>query len=101
MNRIVVGAILLLLCAPNLSRAADPPTPSVQVEMVSPRQQLLKRTVDGYGSVASSEDALFDVSFLHGGQVAQLLVRLGETVKTGQKILVLSADPAALLSYQR
>jgi membrane fusion protein (multidrug efflux system) len=100
MIRTAALSAMLLFWAPAF--AADSPTaPAVQVQTVPPRQQVLKSTVDGYGSVTSSEEAIFGISFLHAGQIAQLLVRSGESVNANQKLVVLTADPAVLLGYQR
>jgi RND family efflux transporter MFP subunit len=56
--------------------------------------------VQGYGTVATSEDAVVGVSFLHPGQISRLRVRPGEVVKAGEVLLELSTDPSATLSFQ-
>jgi RND family efflux transporter MFP subunit len=50
--------------------------------------------------VATSEDAVVGVSFLHPGQISRLRVRPGEVVKAGEVLLELSTDPSATLGYQ-
>jgi RND family efflux transporter MFP subunit len=65
-----------------------------------PREQVLKHTAQGYGTVATSEDAVVGVSFLHPGQISRLRVRPGEVVKAGEVLLELSTDPSATLGYQ-
>jgi len=89
---------LVLLSATGHSET--PAAPSVLVETTIPRQQVLKRTVQGYGTVATSEDDVVGISFSHAGQIAMLRVRPGELVKAGETLLELSTDPSATLSYQ-
>ena len=89
---------LVLLSATGHSET--PAAPSVLVETTIPRQQVLKRTVQGYGTVATSEDDVVGISFSHAGQISMLRVRPGELVKAGETLLELSTDPSATLSYQ-
>jgi RND family efflux transporter MFP subunit len=89
-----------LLLVPATCYAQAPPTPSVLIETAAPREQTLKLTVDGYGTVATSEDAVVGVSFLHAGQISLLRVRPGTVVKAGEVMLELSTDPSATLGYQ-
>jgi membrane fusion protein, multidrug efflux system len=92
----IVG--LLLVSRPGHSQT--PPVPSVLIETAALREQVLKHTVQGYGTVATSEDAVIGVSFLHPGQISRLRVRPGEVVKAGAVLLELSTDPSATLGYQ-
>jgi RND family efflux transporter MFP subunit len=89
-----------LLLVSGTGHSQTPPTPSVLIETAAPREQVLKRTVQGYGIVATSEDAVIGVSFLHPGQISRLRVRPGEVVKAGEVLLELSTDPSATLGYQ-
>ena len=89
-----------LLLVSGTGHSQTPPTPSVLIETAAPREQLLKFTVQGYGTVATSEDAVIGVSFLHPGQISRLRVRAGEVVKAGEVLLELSTDPSATLGYQ-
>ena len=100
MRRTGFLAILGLLLVAAASRAEPPPESSVLVETAAPREQLLKRTVEAYGTVATGEDAVVDISFLHAGQISLLRVRAGQAVNAGQTLLDLSTDPSATLSYQ-
>jgi membrane fusion protein, multidrug efflux system len=93
-------AIAAFLMLSGTSYPQTPPAPSVLIETAAPREQTLKRTVQGYGTVATSEDAVVGVSFLHPGQISRLRVRPGEVVKAGEVLLELSTDPAATLGYQ-
>ena len=89
-----------LLLVSGTGHSQTPPAPSVLIETAAPREQVLKRTVQGYGIVATSEDAVIGVSFLHPGQISRLRVRPGEVVKAGEVLLELSTDPSATLGYQ-
>jgi multidrug efflux pump subunit AcrA (membrane-fusion protein) len=93
-------AMVGLLLVPGTGHSQTPPTPSVLIETAVPREQVLKLTVQGYGTVATSEDAVIGVSFLHPGQISRLRVRPGEVVKAGEVLLELSTDPSATLGYQ-
>ena len=91
-------AIAGLLLIAGTSHPQTPP--SVLIETAAPREQVLKHTVQGYGVVATSEDAVIGVSFLHPGQISRLRVRPGEVVKADAVLLELSTDPSATLGYQ-
>ena len=93
-------AMVGLLLVSGTGHSQTPPTPSVLIETAAPREQLLKLTVQGYGTVATSDDAVIGVSFLHPGQISRLRVRAGEVVKAGEVLLELSTDPSATLGYQ-
>jgi RND family efflux transporter MFP subunit len=93
-------AILGLLMASGTSHPQTPAAPSVLIETAAPREQILKLTVEGYGTVATSEDAVVGVSFLHPGLISSLRVRPGAVVKAGEVLLELSTDPSATLGYQ-
>jgi RND family efflux transporter MFP subunit len=89
-----------LLLVSGTGHSQTPPPPSVLIETAAPREQVLKLTVQGYGTVTTSEDAVIGVSFLHPGQISRLRVRPGEVVKAGEVLLELSTDPSAALAYQ-
>ncbi len=93
-------AVVGLLLVSGTGHSQTPPAPSVLIEAAAPREQVLKRTVQGYGTAATSEDAVVGVSFLHPGQISRLRVRPGEVVKAGEVLLELSADPSATMGYQ-
>ena len=100
MTRIGYLAAIGLLLLPATGHSETPGAPSVLIETAAPRQQVLKRTVQGYGTVATSEDDVVGISFPHAGQISMLRVRPGEVVKAGEALLELSTDPSDTLSYQ-
>ena len=69
MIRIGYLAAIGLLLLPATGHSETPGAPSVLIETAAPRQQVLKRTVQGYGTVATSEDDVVGISFLHAGQI--------------------------------
>src|SRR3984893_3349707 len=100
MIRIGGLAIVGLLLVSGTSHPQTPPPPSVLIETAPPREQVLKHTVQGYGTAATSEDAVVGVSFLRPGQISRLRVRPGEVVEAGAGLLELSTDPSATMGYQ-
>src|ERR1700736_1692576 len=96
------AAFLLLaangVCADN---GSAPSEPSVAVETAALRRQTLTDFVAGFGTVTTSDNAMVDIAFLHAGQVSLLHVRSGEAVRAGQALIDLTADPSALLSFER
>jgi membrane fusion protein, multidrug efflux system len=93
-------AMVGLLLASVAGHPQTPPAPSVLIETAAAREQMLRLTVQGYGTVATSEDAVVGVSFLHAGQISVLRVRPGEVVKAGDVLLELLTDPSATLGYE-
>jgi RND family efflux transporter MFP subunit len=93
-------AMVGLLLVSGTCHSQSSAVPSVLIETAALRQQVLKQTAQGYGTVATSEDAVVGVSFLHPGQISRLRVRPGEVVKAGEVLLELSTDPSATLGYQ-
>ena len=90
-------AILLLLLG-----AAAPAPPSVLVSTETPRQGSLPRMIAAYGTIQASPGAGSEtLSLLRAGLVSQVEIRPGETVRQGQELLVLTAEPAALATYKQ
>jgi hypothetical protein len=73
--RLAIGLLL-----PATGHSEMPTAPSILVETAVPREQMLKRTVQGYGTVATSEDDVVGISFAHAGQISMLRARPGEVV---------------------
>ena len=92
---------LFVLFAKDLAIAQTSPPPSVQVQTTPLRQQTFEETVDGFGSVATTEDMTADISFAHPGQIIDLKVRLGQKVAHGQELVAITADPATLENFHK
>jgi RND family efflux transporter MFP subunit len=75
--------------------------PSALVETAPLQKRKLRDAVTAYGTVAASEESMVDVSFLHPGQIMELHVRAGQKVRSGDPLVTITADPAALQSYEK
>jgi membrane fusion protein, multidrug efflux system len=93
-------ALVALVLVSGTGHSQTEPAPSVLIETAAPREQVLKQTVQGYGTVTTSDNDVVGVSFLHAGQISRLWVRPSEVVKAGEVLLELSTDPSATLGYQ-
>ncbi len=77
--------------------AAAPSTVSALVKTEALRREELPRQLSVLGDVATGK--VEAVNFPNAGQVAQLLVALGQQVRRGAPLVVLRADPAAQLAF--
>jgi RND family efflux transporter MFP subunit len=102
LNRIlaVLPIVTSLLIGGPAAHAATE-SPSVQVTTVPLHQEELRETVTAYGTMASSEETMTDISFPHPGQITTLHVRAGQKFHAGEPLVTITADPAALQSYER
>jgi RND family efflux transporter MFP subunit len=91
-----IGASLF---ASNVFGASD--APSVEVETALLQWQELRDSVKAYGTVATSEESMVDISFPHPGQIIEFHLRAGQKVRTGDPLVTITADPAALQSYEK
>ena len=73
----------------------------MQVKTVALRREPLRDVVTAYGTVATGEESLVDVSFSHTGQITELYVRAGQKVQRGDPLVAITTDPAARQSYQQ
>jgi RND family efflux transporter MFP subunit len=95
----LVAAGGLALVAPVRGQVAGAGVPQVSalVRTEPLRRQELPRRLDALGEVATG--TVEGVNFPTAGQVAKLLVTLGQPVRRGAPLVVLGADPAAQLAY--
>jgi membrane fusion protein, multidrug efflux system len=108
MMRSIVCALFTILGIATVHRDSalaqyGPPssTSTVQIESEPLRKQTLSETVTAYGTVATSDAAIDDVSFLHGGRISKLFVQTGDQVHAGQPLIELATDPSATQSYEK
>jgi membrane fusion protein, multidrug efflux system len=94
-------SVILGFCLAASGALADSEAPSVQIKTVSLRQQELRDTLTAYGTVASTEEAMNDVSFPHAGQITALDVRAGQKVHADDPLVTITADPATLQNYEK
>ncbi len=98
--RRVLTALLTIL--PALAFAQDgAPQPSVLVTTALPQEGSLPRTLTAYGVVQAAPGSSETLSLLRAGQVTRVMVAMGQGVRQGQPLLVVSADPAALATYRQ
>ena len=95
----VFVAVLAALPMMALAQGSTPP-PNVLVSTAAPRQGSLARTLAAYGVVQAAPGSAETLSLLRAGQVTRIMVALGQGVRQGQPLLVVSADPAALVTYR-
>ncbi len=79
--------------------AAD--APSVAVQTVALKQQLMTDTVSGYGVVSPDTRSLQNINLPRAGQVVSLLVSAGQVVKKGAPLLEFATGTDAALAYQQ
>lgn len=76
--------------------------PSVLVDTQTPHKGSLPRTIVAYGVVqASPAGGSETMSLLRGGQITAVLISAGQTVRKGQALLTVRADPSVVASYQQ
>jgi len=98
--RRVLAALLTIL--PALAFAQDgTPQPSVLVTTAMPQEGSLPHTLTAYGVVQAAPGSSETLSLLRAGQVTRVMVAMGQSVRQGQPLLVVSADPAALATYRQ
>jgi RND family efflux transporter MFP subunit len=98
--RHILAAVLAVLPVSALAQDGTP-QPSVLVTTTAPHEGSLPRTLTAYGTVQAAPGSSETLSLLRAGQVTRVLVALGQTVRQGQPLLVVSADPAALAAFRQ
>ena len=97
----MLAAVLGWWPAAIFAQGAAAPPPSVLVTTMTPQQGSIPRTVIGYGVVQSAPGGSQTISVQRAVQVRQVMVAAGQTVRQGQALMVLGAEPAALASYKQ
>ena len=95
--RIGLACTMALLVLP----AGAQPAPSVQVQTVALERKTLTDTVLGYGMVAPAADSLRTLSLPRPGQVLQLWVSVGQSVRRGAPLLEFGTAADASLAYEQ
>lgn len=96
----LISAILLFalaLAAP--SRAGE--EPDVLVGTTMPVRGELPSIVTAYGAAAPAPDAVTSIGVQYDGQVAELSVAPGQTVRAGDKLLRVTASAAILAAFDQ
>lgn len=87
----------LLASSPILAAEA----PSVAVQTVALKQQIMADNVFGYGVVSPDTHSLQNINLPRPGQIVALLVSAGQVVKKGAPLLEFGTGTDAALSYQQ
>ena len=75
--------------------------PSVAVQTVALKQQVMADNVFGYGVVSPDTHSLQNINLPRPGQIVALLVSAGQVVKKGAPLLEFGTGTDAALSYQQ
>lgn len=99
----LLGLAPLLVVVANCSGAPSQPaqTPSVLVTTERLAKGVLPTMVEAYGGVSAAPNAVQTVSAAQAGQVSQLLVAVGASVRAGQAMVVFTTAPAAQASFRQ
>lgn len=98
MPRIMILTLLLILSA-NTLWAADETRAAVELAPVT--SKTLSASLSAYGVIDADPDRVTTLSLSHAALVERVWVRPGQRVKTGDKLLELSAAPEARMQYEQ
>jgi len=94
--------VLTVIClgtVVNSSRPALAQTPSVLVSTVAVTDQEVSETLTTYGVLDPDPDEVLSLSLPHAGLINRVWVRLGQRVKSGDKLLEVVTAPDAHMQY--
>ncbi len=74
---------------------------TVTVTTVMPHQQTFHDTIEAIGTAVGDPHRARALSLAYGGQIVGVSVIAGQSVKRGQPLLTISADPATRQAYQQ
>jgi len=101
MKRLLIIPFMLVPLA-GLAQPAPAPKPSVLIQTQAARQGSVPRMLTAYGSVQPSPNGGSEaLSLLRAGRVTRVTAVLGQTVRRGQSLVTVTADPAALAAYRQ
>ncbi|MEO7072520.1 MAG: efflux RND transporter periplasmic adaptor subunit [Rhodanobacter sp.] len=93
---------LLAGCSGGAGDANNTGTAStVAVTTVMPKRQTFHDNVEAMGSAVGDPHRARTLSLAYGGQIVEVTVTAGQTVKRGQSLLSIRADPATRSAYQQ
>jgi RND family efflux transporter MFP subunit len=78
--------------------AATEAQPSVAVQSMRVQRAAIAQPVRGFGIVAATASNVTTINLPYVARIVQMRVQAGETVKRGSPLLVVQADPAAVLA---
>ena len=74
---------------------------TVTVTTVMPHKQTFHDTIEAIGTAMGDPHRARALSLAYGGQIVDVTVIAGQSVKRGQPLLTISADPATRQAYQQ
>jgi RND family efflux transporter MFP subunit len=101
MIRHLLGAALASLIFLQGSAIADEVKGIATVKVQDPKRGSIPDMVYAYGTATPSSSATVTASFQRDGQVADILVEVGDQFKKGDTILDFGASPAAVVAYEQ
>lgn len=88
----------LMLCV-FMVPASGADTPSVLVKTTALVQQTVSETLTAYGTLDPDPDQVLSLSLPHAGLINRVWVRLGQRVKSGDRLLEVVTAPDARMQY--
>jgi membrane fusion protein (multidrug efflux system) len=99
MNRVIVCVAVCLVFAQCAGRASAEVKGYALVQVAEPKRGTVPDVVMGYGVVES--DNTLTRSFQRDGQVADIMVEVGDQFKKGDPLLNFGPAPAAVVAYEQ
>lgn len=96
---LIAAALIGILALGSSSRADE--EPSVLVKTMMPERGELPRVVTAYGLASPAQDAVTSIGVQYDGQVAELSVAPGQTVRAGDKLARVTASAAMLAAFDQ
>ncbi len=94
-----LACMMLAGCGGSSAPPPPPPTPSVLVTVQAPTPGSLPDMLPAYGSAVPAATATQTLSVPQPGQVTQLMVTPGTTVRSGQPLVTFTATPTSVSGY--
>jgi RND family efflux transporter MFP subunit len=101
MTRLLLGAALASLILLQGPAIADEVKGIATVKVQDPKRGSIPDMVYAYGTATPSSGASVTASFQRDGQVADILVEVGDPYKKGDTLLDFGASPAAVVAYEQ
>ncbi len=101
MIRLLLSAAIASLIFLTGSAKAEEVKGFALVKVQDPKRGSIPDMVYAYGTATPTQGATVTASFQRDGQVADILVEVGDQFKTGDSLLDFGASPAAVVAYEQ
>jgi RND family efflux transporter MFP subunit len=98
---LIAAGVLALARSRRPPPAAEPPAPTAVVTLAAVRPQTIQDVVTAFGVVQGDPASSITVAAPKPAIVTQVLVRVGQTVGGGQRLVEIADAPAAELAYRQ